>query len=97
MDPQGTRKAIFLSECNVDISSYFSSDHLSKRGDITEAELIMTRAMSVTQLTRIAICPRHRPLEDSTGHQSHPRLQVWRETRHKYKLPNGRRNMFSFW
>ena len=63
MDPPGTRKAIFLSECNADISSYLSSDHLSKRGDVTEAELIMTRGMSLTQLTRITICPRHRPLE----------------------------------
>ena len=79
----------------MDISSYLSSDHLSKRGDVTEAERIMTRGMSVTQLPRITICPRHRPLEDSTGHQSDARLQVWRETRHK--LPNGRRNMFSFW
>ena len=31
MDPRGTRKAIFLSKCNVDISSYLSSDHLSWR------------------------------------------------------------------
>ena len=63
MDPRGTRKAIFLSEYNADISSYLSSDYLSKRGDVTEAELIMTRGMSLTQLTRITICPRHRPLE----------------------------------
>ena len=42
MDPRGTRKPIFLSECNADISPYFSSDHLSKFGDVTEAELIMT-------------------------------------------------------
>ena len=95
MDPRGTRKAIFLSECKADISSYLSSDHLSKRGNVTEAELIITRGMSVTQLTPITICPRHRPLEDSTGHQSDARLQVWRETRHK--LPNDRRIMFSFW
>ena len=51
----------------MDISSYLSSDHLSKRGDVTEAELIVTRAMSMTQLTRITSCPRHRPLEDSSG------------------------------
>ena len=95
MDPRGTRKAIFLSECNADISSYLSSDHLSKRGDVTEAKLIIARGMSVTQLTRITICQRHRPLEDSTGRQSDARLQVWRETRHK--LPNDRRIMFSFW
>ena len=43
----------FLSECNADISPQLSSDHLSKCGDGTEAEL------SVTQLTRITICPRH--------------------------------------
>ena len=42
MDPRGTRKAIFLSECNTDISSHLSSDHLSKCGDVTEGELIMT-------------------------------------------------------
>ena len=95
MDPPGTSKDIFLSECKADISSYLSSDHLSKRGDVTEAELIMTRGMSVTQLTRITIWPRHRPLKHSSGHQSHPRLQVWQETRHK--LPNSRRNMFSLW
>ena len=27
----------FLSECNPDISSHFSSDHLTKCGDVTEA------------------------------------------------------------
>ena len=42
MDPRGARKAIFLSECNVDISSHLSSDHLPKCGDVTEAELIVT-------------------------------------------------------
>ena len=42
MDPRGTRKAIFLSECNADISPHWSSDHLSKCGDVTEAELIVT-------------------------------------------------------
>ena len=42
MDPRGTRKAIFLSECNADISPHLSSDHLSKCGDVTEAELIVT-------------------------------------------------------
>ena len=42
MDPRGTRKVIFLSKCNAHISSHLSSDHLSKCGDVTEAELIMT-------------------------------------------------------
>ena len=42
MDPRGARKAIFLSECNVDISSHLSSDHLPKCGDVTAAELIVT-------------------------------------------------------
>ena len=42
MDPRGTRKAIFLKECNADISSHLSRDHLSKCGDVTEAELILT-------------------------------------------------------
>ena len=42
MDPRGTRKAFFLPEGNADISSHLSSDHLSKSGDVTEAELIMT-------------------------------------------------------
>ena len=32
----------FLSECNADISPHLSRDHLSKCGDVTEAELIMT-------------------------------------------------------
>ena len=32
------------------------------RGDVTEAELMLTRGLSVTQLTRITICPRHGPL-----------------------------------
>ena len=35
-------KPFFQSECNADISSHFSSDHLSKCGDVTEVELIMT-------------------------------------------------------
>ena len=39
---EGQGKPVFLSECNADISSHFSSDHLSKCGDVTEAELIMT-------------------------------------------------------
>ena len=55
---------VFLSECNTDISAHLSSCHLSKCGDVTEAELIIARAgirgMSATQLTRITICPRHR-------------------------------------
>ena len=55
---------VSLSECNADISAHLSSCHLSKCGDVTEAELIMARAsirgMSATQLTRITICPRHR-------------------------------------
>ena len=42
VDPRGTRKAIFLSECNANISPHLSTDHLSKCGDVTEAELIMT-------------------------------------------------------
>ena len=42
MDLRETRKAIFLKECNAGISSHLSSDHLSKCGDVTEAELIMT-------------------------------------------------------
>ena len=42
MDPQGTKKAIFGSECNADISLHLSSDYLSKCGDVTGAELIMT-------------------------------------------------------
>ena len=42
MDPRGTRKAIFLSECNADISLHLLSNHLSKCGDVTEAELIVT-------------------------------------------------------
>ena len=54
---------VFLSECNVDISVHLSRCHLSKCGDVTEAELIMARAgipgMSATQLTRITICLRH--------------------------------------
>ena len=57
----------------------------------------MTPGMSVTQLTPITPSAQGTDpcLEDSTGHQSHARLQIWRETRHK--LPNGRRNMFAFW
>ena len=55
---------VLLSECNADICAHLSSCHLSKCGDVTEAELIMARAgirgMSATQLTRITICPRHR-------------------------------------
>ena len=42
MDPRGTREAISLSECNADISPHLSSDHLSKCGDLTEVEIIMT-------------------------------------------------------
>ena len=42
MDPRETRKAIFLAECTADISPHLSSDHLSKCGDVTEAELITT-------------------------------------------------------
>ena len=97
MDFRESRKAIFLSECNADNSSHLSSDHLSKCDDVTEAELIMTPGMSVTQLTPITPSAQGTDpcLEDSTGHQSHARLQIWRETRHK--LPNGRRNMFPFW
>ena len=41
MDPRGKSKAIFLSKFNADISSHFSSDHLSKCGDVTKAELVM--------------------------------------------------------
>ena len=42
VDPRGTRKAIFLSECNADISPHLSTDHLSKCGDVTEDEFTMT-------------------------------------------------------
>ena len=34
----------FLSERNADISAHLSSCHLSKCGNVTEAELIMARA-----------------------------------------------------
>lgn len=55
---------VFLSECNADISAHLLSCHLSKCGDVTEAELIMARVgisgMSATQLTHITICSRHR-------------------------------------
>ena len=43
-----------------------------------------TSGLSVTKLTRITICPRHRPL---LGHQSHARFGG--KTRHK--LPNAKR------
>ena len=42
MDSRGTGKAILLSECNADISPHLSSDHLSKCGDVTEAQVIVT-------------------------------------------------------
>ena len=57
-------QSMFYTDRNADISANLSSFHLSKCGDVTEAELIMARAgirgMSATQLTRITICPRHR-------------------------------------
>ena len=60
MDPRGTGKAIFfLSEYNADIL-HLSRDHLSKCGDVTEAELIMT--MSVTTQT-----PYHLPKAHTLG------------------------------
>lgn len=55
---------VLLSECNSDISAHLASCHLSKCGDITEAELIMARAgirgLSVSQLAGMTICPKHR-------------------------------------
>ena len=59
---------VLLSECNSDISAHLSSCHLSKCGDVTEAELIMARAgirgLSESQLAGMTICPKHR---DSLG------------------------------
>ena len=82
---------VFLSECNADISAHLLSCHLSKCGDVTEAELIMVRV-------GIVGCRRHNShtspsaqdtdtrLEDSGERQSHAntlsilgKLQVWRE------------------
>ena len=55
---------VLLSECNSDISANLSSCHLSKCGDVTEAELIMARAgirgLSESQLAGMTICPKHR-------------------------------------
>lgn len=61
---RNTESHVLLSECNADISAHLSSCHLSKCGDVTEADLIMARAgirgMLAKQLTRITICPKHR-------------------------------------
>ena len=50
----------------MDISTHLLSCHLSRCGEVSEAELIMARAgicgMSATQLKSITICPRHRHL-----------------------------------
>ena len=94
---------VFLSVCNADISAHLLSCHLSKCGDVTEAELIMARVgirgMSASQLRHVTICPRH---THSLGRfWRAPRSCHWEsykfggKTRHK--LPNGRRNMFSIW
>ena len=110
VDPRGTRKAtLFCRSATRTFLPILLSCHLSKCGDVTEAELIMTRAgirgMSATQNTRITICPRHR---HSLGRfwrapktRQHPGPAYWEgysfdgKTRHK--LPNGRGNMYSFW
>ena len=50
-----------LSERNADISAHLSSCHLSKCGNVTEAELMSApagiRGVSATH-TRITICPK---------------------------------------
>ena len=60
VDPRGTNKKPFFPVgvqhmCNADISAHLSSCHLSKCGDVAEAELIMARAgirgMLATQFT----------------------------------------------
>ena len=55
---------VFLSQCSADISVHLSSCHLSKCGDVTEAELIMARAgnrgMSATRLAGMTSYPRNR-------------------------------------
>lgn len=55
---------VLLFECNLDISAHLASCHLSKCGDVTEAELIMARAgirsLSANQLSGMTICPKHR-------------------------------------
>ena len=55
---------VLLSECKSDISVHLASCHLSKCGNVTEAELIMTRAgirgLSESQLAAITICSKHR-------------------------------------
>ena len=54
---------VVLSVYNADSSAHLLSCHLSKCGDVTEAELIMARAgihgMSATQITRITISPKN--------------------------------------
>ena len=54
---------VSLSECNSDISAHLASCHLSKFGDVTEAELILARAgirgLSATQLASMKQIMRH--------------------------------------
>ena len=80
---------VVLSESNADISAHLiCCCHLSKCGDVTEAELIMARAgirgMSVTQITRITICPKNLDVNKIEGFSKLHNIQgirVWRSYR----------------
>ena len=99
VDPRGTRKAIFFCRSATRTSLrifrviIYRNVAMLLKPSLSRPARAGTRGMSMTQLTPISIAQgTDLCLEHANGYQSHARLQVWRENRHK--LPNGRRNMF---
>ena len=104
VDPQGTRKAIFLSECNAAIFPHLSTDHLSKCGNVTEAELIMTSKCGYwwdigdTTHTHFHL-PKAQALtwKILPGTKVMPGLAGKHVINFEFQMQNDRRNMFSSW